>query len=104
MFAQQASIWKTNALIDIFENSPSQNGRMQQEPGGSAICRKLGITGLQYHNGNEIKRGIHHWDSNIYPCIATAINKGKWNLTEYHDILNPLLQTYNINVTERGTI
>jgi hypothetical protein len=104
LFAQQAALWKTKSLIDIFENSPPNNGRMQQEPGGSLICRKLGITGLQYHSGLETKRGIYHWDSEIYPCTATAISKGKWNLSEYQEILNPLLKKYKINPNIRGTI
>jgi hypothetical protein len=103
-FAQQASIWKTESLIKVFENSLPKNGRMQQEPLGSQVCIKLGLGGLQYHSGNEIKKGLHHWDSIIFPCIATAICKGKWNVTEYGDLLNPLFLKYNINPNIRGII
>jgi len=52
--------------------------------------------------GSEKKRGLYHYDSLVFPYIATAINKGKWNLIEYEDVLNPLFEEYNINPFERG--
>ncbi len=52
--------------------------------------------------GGERKRGIYHYDSLVFPYIATAINKGKWNLNEYMDVLNPMFEEYNINPFERG--
>ena len=48
--------------------------------------------------GDEKRRGDYHYDSFVYPYVATAINKGKWNLIEYTEELNPIfeaqLQTY----------
>lgn len=102
LFAQQVSIWRTDDLIRIFEYSHPNNGRMQQEPGGSAVCRRLDIHGLQYFKGIEKKRGIYHYDSDIFPSIATAIVKGKWNINEYSDILPPLVSEYNIDTSLRG--
>jgi hypothetical protein len=52
--------------------------------------------------GNEKRRGIYHNDSLVFPYIATAINKGKWNYTEYEKELNELFNIYNINPFERG--
>ena len=52
--------------------------------------------------GDEKKRGLYHYDSLVFPYIATAINKGKWNLNEYVDELNPMFEEYNINPFERG--
>jgi hypothetical protein len=52
--------------------------------------------------GGEKKRGLYHYDSLIFPYIATAINKGKWNLIEYQEELNPMFEEYNINPFERG--
>tara|TARA_R100001015_G_C4564437_1_gene123682 strand:+ start:87 stop:821 length:735 start_codon:yes stop_codon:yes gene_type:complete len=100
-FAQQASIWKTSDFIKVFEASPPENGRMQQEPGGSAICRSLGLAGLQCYNG-EALRGLCHHDSTVYPYIATAITKGKWNVSEYLNELNDVFQEYQINPLNRG--
>lgn len=101
-FAQQASLWRTKSLIKVFEASNYNNGRMQQEPGGSAVCRKLGIGGLQYFTGKEYKRGKYHYDSFIYPCIATAIVKGKWNTAEYGEYLEPMFVEYGVDKSIRG--
>jgi hypothetical protein len=54
--------------------------------------------------GNEKRRGIYHNDSLVFPYIATAINKGKWNYYEYEKELNTLFNIYNINPFERGII
>lgn len=100
-FAQQASVWKTADFTKVFESSPPQNGRMQQEPGGSEICRSLGFQGLQCYNGESL-RGICHHDSSVYPHIATAVVKGKWNISEYRDELNKVFTEYDINPLNRG--
>ena len=100
-FAQQASVWKTADFTKVFESSPPQNGRMQQEPGGSAICISLGFQGLQCYNGESL-RGICHHDSSVYPHIATAVVKGKWNISEYRDELNEVFTEYDINPLKRG--
>jgi len=54
--------------------------------------------------GNEQRRGIYHNDSSVFPYIATAINKGKWNYSEYEKELNTLFNIYNINPFERGIL
>jgi hypothetical protein len=43
-----------------------------------------------------------HWDSSIFPYIATAIVKGKWNIGEYEKELKPILDEWNIDVNVRG--
>jgi len=48
--------------------------------------------------GGEKKRGLYHYDSIIFPYIATAIVKGKWNLNEYNTELNHLFYEYNIKL------
>ena len=52
--------------------------------------------------GGEPRRGIYHYDSFVFPYVATAINKGKWNLIEYQKELNPIFEEYSINPFERG--
>lgn len=52
--------------------------------------------------GGEKKRGLYHFDSLVFPYIATAINKGKWNYNEYQKELDTLFTEYQINPFERG--
>ena len=52
--------------------------------------------------GGERKRGMYHCDSIVFPYIATAINKGKWNYNEYQKELDVLFLEYGINPFERG--
>ena len=52
--------------------------------------------------GGERKRGIYHCDSIIYPYIATAITKGKWNYGEYMMELDGMFNEYGIVPFERG--
>jgi len=54
--------------------------------------------------GNEKQRGKYHCDSIVFPYIATAINKGKWNMSEYREQLDKLFGEYNINPFERGIV
>tara|TARA_R110002020_G_scaffold46539_26_gene132451 strand:- start:267 stop:977 length:711 start_codon:yes stop_codon:yes gene_type:complete len=100
-FAQQASIWNTRDFEMIFETAPKNNTRMQHEPMGSTICRYLNYNGLQYY-ANSQKRGRHHYDSSIYPYIATAVVKGRWNLSEYSHELSSVFNEYNIDSNARG--
>ena len=100
-FAQQASIWNTRDFQKVFETAPSDNTRMKHEPGGSKICRQLGLKGLQYYS-NTKKRGMHHYDSEIYPCIATAVVKGLWNMSEYPVEMSEVVKEFDINIKERG--
>lgn len=46
--------------------------------------------------GQENKRGVFHYDSIVFPYIATAIVKGSWNLSEYNHELSTLIKEYNI--------
>jgi len=52
--------------------------------------------------GGERKRGMYHCDSIVFPYIATAINKGKWNYNEYQKELDVLFLEYGMNPFERG--
>jgi hypothetical protein len=68
--------------------------------------REIPATGNHYmvRLGMERKRGIHHYDSVVFPYIATAINKGKWNMSEYQTELDTFFKMYNINPFERGIV
>lgn len=42
------------------------------------------------------KRGLEHYDSKVWPYIATALNKGVWNTHEYPMELQYVFDEYNI--------
>ena len=54
--------------------------------------------------GGEKKRGIYHCDSIVFPYIATAINKGKWNMSEYSKELDKMFMEYGVVPFERGIV
>jgi len=54
--------------------------------------------------GSEEKRGNYHYNSIVFPYIATAINKGRWNLKEYSLELNNIFDKYNVDSSKRGII
>ncbi len=54
--------------------------------------------------GTETKRGMFHYDSKVFPYIATAINKGKWNYTEYKQELDSLFAEYGVDINDRGFV
>ena len=107
-YSQTAALWKTRDLENIFRNTPDShiagtNMSEQFEILANQTCRNLDIQGLFCYHG-ENKRGEHHYDSDVFPYIATAIVKGKWNISEYEKELTPLIQKYNINVDDRGVV
>jgi hypothetical protein len=98
LYSMQATIWNKNKFIELYEDTKQEKWFECQSYEDS--CKKLNIKGVYYYNG-ESKRGGHH-DSSIYPYIATAVVKGKWNLSEYKNELLPLLNEHNIVIENRG--
>jgi len=80
-FSVQPAICKTESLYSIYKNTKISHIR-EFEPKVQKVCQELKIKGL-FHYDSESKRGDHHYDSSVYPYVATAIVKGKWNLFEY---------------------
>lgn len=105
-YSQSSCLWRTEHLEVIFLNGPDlhiagTDESQQFEIAANKVCQELGMRGLYcYHN--EPKRGLYHHDSIVFPHIATAIIKGKWNLSEYKKELQPLLDRYGINPEDRG--
>ena len=95
-FSIQPTIIKTKTFKELIENHLELTIYEFED----AI--KLNEKDFSATNGIEKKRGIFHYDSFVFPYIATAINKGKWNLTEYQTELNPIFEEYNINPFDRG--
>jgi hypothetical protein len=107
-FSQVAGVWRTRDLEKIHQESPESGMAFkiagpQLELVANDVCRRLDIKGVFYFDG-EPKRGLHHHDSSVFPYIATAIIKGKWNISEYKEELTPLMGKYNIDVNLRGAV
>jgi len=105
-YSQTVSIWRTETLLKIHELSPKssiarKDNLPQLEVVANEICKSLKLNGL-YHYDKEPKRGSSHYDSYIFPYIASALVSGKWNFSEYNKELLPLIEKYNINVNLRG--
>jgi hypothetical protein len=61
----------------------------------------MNLKGLYYY-ADEPKRGQSHYDSSIFPYIASALVGGKWNLREYEQELVELIDKYKIDIEIRG--
>jgi hypothetical protein len=97
----QATIWRTKDYISLMEKV--KDPKWLENDNYPKEMLKMGMKGLYYYDG-ESKRGENHYDSNIYPYIATALVRGKWNTSEYNNELTPIFSEFNIDKNKRGTI
>jgi len=98
-FSMQATLWKKQSLKKLYEHVKSQKW-LESESWNSG-AREIGIKGTLIYNG-EPKIGKAHYASKVYPYVCTAINKGKWNVDEYPEIMKNLFSIYNIDPKDRG--
>ena len=92
-FSIQPTLCKVSLLKKIY--STNTGGTIWQFEQNAA--NNLNTLYSFYCYDNEPLRGSMHYDSNIYPYIATAIVKGHWNINEYENELNNLFNEYKIN-------
>jgi hypothetical protein len=97
-FSIQPTIFRKETLQKIVTDYPNQN--IWQLEG----CITLDALDYMVKLGGEPKRGMYHYDSFVFPFMSSAITKGKWNMMEYANELNPMFEEYNINPFERGII
>lgn len=105
-FSQTATLWRRTVLQKIHDLGPDlhiagKRTKLQFEVEANEVCARMNIAGLVAYHGDP-KRGIVHYDSKVFPYIATALVKGKWNLSEYEKELMPLLIEYGIKYKKRG--
>lgn len=99
-FSQALSFWKTSDLLNIHIKCPvSEIGKKGDtsshlEIEAKTICKQLNISGLCYYN-NEPQRGFFHYDSEIFPHVASALNRGEWNTKEYPEINKIKIEFFN---------
>lgn len=97
-FSTQATIWKVEDLLRMFCKSKVET--IWDEPKNSLYLKEMGKNGLcVMAKGDKIGS---HYNSVIYPYIATAIVKGKWNYSEYQDKLDLIFSEYKIDKNIRG--
>ena len=102
LFSIQPTISTTSKLKNIFSLTGGSN-IWEFEQNVSDICiRENYINSFMSCDSLSVKRGISHWDSVIFPYIATAIVKGKWNYSEYKNELDLLFSKYSVNKHIRG--
>jgi hypothetical protein len=88
-FSVQPFMAKAGTLKKVFEALPELSiWEMERQVPVSAEIQKL-KSAYAYRNG--AKRGMYHYDSDIYPYVATAVIKGKWNTEEYEKELGEIL-------------
>lgn len=102
LFSIQPSFWNKSSFLQLLllhrgENIWDFEGNAQKTV--KRLKLKIGIPAEK-----TSKRGRLHWDSNVYPFIATAIVKGKWNFIEYGLLLNQILKCYDVDPEVRGSL
>lgn len=101
IFSMQTTIWRTSDYIKLMELV--KDPKWLENDNYRHAAKEMNLRGV-YHYDNEPKRGWTHYDSNVYPCISTALNKGKWNLSEYPTELKTILDEYGIDANKRGIV
>lgn len=100
IFSIQPSFWSRVALMEILKKNLDSN-IWELEVNSQKIVRKMGLR-FAYSHVKGKKRGLHHYDNNAYPFVATAIGKGKWNYSEYKNELDNVFHKYGVDKKLRG--
>lgn len=100
VFAVQPTLWRRSSLISYLMLC-GEKTIWDLEKDCQQICR-TNFNGLYWFDITSKKRGEAHWDSNIYPYVATAIVKGKWNFKEYKKEILELTNSLHIDLNKRG--
>jgi len=103
MFSVQPTICKSNKLKNIFNLFDCNIWDFERQVSTACLHNRY-INCFMASTEKDKKRGLFHYDSNIFPYIATAIVKGKWNYSEYKNELDIFFDKYKINKDERGII
>lgn len=93
-FSTQATIWRRDVLRAMYLKS-NVNSIFDETQNSSALA------GLGAHGVYTIKVGSQvggHYNSLVYPYIATAKVKGRWNLAEYSKEIRQLANEYNLQI------
>jgi hypothetical protein len=100
-FSTQITIWRKDILLEMYKKSNPEK-ITSTEVNLVQHLRDISIKGL-FHlkRGNQVGG---HFNSYVYPYIATGVVRGKWNYTEYESELKDVFFEYDINPFERAII
>ncbi len=97
-FAIQPTIWNKNKLIEVYRNAGGDS-IWQFEIAAGRYCLHNNIKGVYCYNIDKDTPRGGHYDSTIYPYIATAVVKGKWNYKEYREELEEIFDDISYHPT-----
>jgi hypothetical protein len=98
-FSMQATLWKKSSIQKLYHHVKSQ--KWLESDSWNSGARTCGIRGTFIYNG-EPKIGAFHYDSKVWPYVCTAINRGKWNVDQYPEVMKHMFQKYNVDPSMRG--
>ena len=93
LFAIQPTICKVKNLREVYANTKGETIWQFEEMSTETIIDKEFLTYYTFTEGDEL-RGSAHYDSAIYPYVATAVVKGKWNKAEYPEELRNIFDEH----------
>lgn len=105
-FTQQPSIWKKKDFVEVISKLNPKTYRDLESYGSydaSKTMMNMGMYSSFYFDTESKQRG-GHFDSKVFPYIATALTKGKWNTLEYSEEIKTISEEYNINIKDRGCV
>ena len=102
IFSIQPSFWSRKSLLAIIRQNRNR-GIWDFEANAQKSIKKFRFRTALVVEDTGL-RGSAHFDSLVYPYIATAIVKGKWNISEYGVELEELAREYDVDLAVRGII
>jgi len=108
-FSQTLSLWKTKDYLNIHMQGPKSSIGVKGESQGhfevlvKPTCRDLKIQGAVVFDSTNKKIGLFHYESKCFPHVASALVKGRWNISEYPE-LEKILAENHIDTTIRGVV
>lgn len=99
-FSMQPTIWKKKDFIRMYENAGCKKfGEHLQHVHQMNI---MNMRGLYVYRNEPVVKNSNHYESTVFPYVATGVVKGKWNTSEYPNELETIFKEYGIEPNIRG--
>jgi hypothetical protein len=99
-FSMQPTIWKKTDFIKIYNNARCE--KFGEYDTYIEVMNRMNVNGAYLYCGESLRENSFHYNSVVFPYIATALVKGKWNTKEYAKELDLIFKEYNIHPEIRG--